>query len=177
MATGLLKQGADLPKGKITVQSVREQMHVTPQQGQQLDRIVLAGKKAMFSQKSHKLLLDQLKGPGTIEMKLGQGIAGLMALLMQESKNSLPPSLIIPAGLILLVVAAQFLRQTGTKISDQEIAGGMDVMTTALLHAVGIDPEKAAAMGERGPAAKPGVKPASGVKPVAGVQAGAGVQA
>ena len=33
---GLLKQAPDLPKGKITPQSVREQMHVTPQQGQQL---------------------------------------------------------------------------------------------------------------------------------------------
>lgn len=170
---GLLKQAPDLPKGKITPQSVREQMHVTPQQGEQLDRIVLAGKKAMFSAKSHKLLLEQLKGPGTIEMKLGQGIAGLMALLMQESKNALPHNLLIPAGLILLVVAADFLRQSGTPVSDQEIAGGMDVMTTAMLHAVGVDPDKAAALGERGPAGKapPKAPPKAAPKAAPGVAA------
>lgn len=152
---GLLNQAPSLPKGKITPDSVRKQMHVTPQQGEQLDRIVLAGKKAMFSQKSHKLLLEQLQGPGTIDMKLGQGIAGLMALLAQESKNSLPPNLLIPAGMILLAVAADFLKQSGTEVSDQDIASGVRIMTTAILHAVGIDPDKVAAAGERGPQGSP----------------------
>ena len=139
-----------LPKGKITQQSVRENMHLTPQQAQQLDRIVLAGKKVMFSEKSHRRMLEQLQGPGTIDVKLGQGIAGLMGLLMQESKGSLPHNLLIPAGMILLVVAAEFLRKMGTAVTDQDIGAAVHAMTTAMLHAAGVDPDKVAAAGERG---------------------------
>jgi hypothetical protein len=153
------KQAQAMAGGKITQKSVREQMQLTPQQAQQLDRIVLAGKKAMFSAKSHKLFLEQLKGPGTIEMKLGQGVAGLMALLAQESKGSLPPPLLIPAGLVLLAVAADFLRESGTDVPDDAVAGAIEIMVNAILTAVGIDPDKVAAAADRGPAPKGAPKP------------------
>lgn len=143
--------------GKITPQAIQAQMHLTPAQAQQLQRIVLAGQKVMFDKQSHKLLLQQLDGPGTMSMKLGQGVAGLMGLLLQESKNSLPPNLIIPAGMILVAHAAEFLRQSGTDLTDQDIAQAVKVMVTAVLHAGGVDADKVAAAGAAGPKAKPGV--------------------
>ena len=82
---------AATPVGKITEQSVTAQLHLTPQQAQQMQRIVLAGKKVLFSKESHHLMLKELDGPGTISQKIGQGVAGLIGLLWQESKNSLPP--------------------------------------------------------------------------------------
>ena len=156
--------------GKISPDSIRSQLHLNGNQGDQLDRIVLAGKKVMFSQQSHKLMLDQLDGPGTMGQKLGQGVAGLLGLLWQESKNSLPPNLIIPAGMVLVAVAADFLRQAGQDVSDQDIAQGIDAMTTALLHATGVDADRVAAAGESAGAKAPAKQPA---KPAAkqGVQA------
>jgi hypothetical protein len=133
--------------GKISPDSIRSQLHLNGNQGDQLDRIVLAGKKVMFSQQSHKLMLDQLQGPGTMGQKLGQGVAGLMALLWQESKRSVPPQLLIPAGMVLVAVAADFLKQAGQDITDQDIAQGIEAMVSALFHAAGVDPEKAAAIG------------------------------
>lgn len=132
---------------QITPQSVQEQMHLTPQQAQQLERIVLAGRKVMFSAESHHLMAEQMDGPGPIAEKLGQGAAGLMGLLMQESKGSIPPNLIIPAGLILLAHAADFMRQAGDTVTDQDIAAGMGVMVSATLSASGIDPDKVAQIG------------------------------
>lgn len=134
--------------GKITEQSMTAQMHLTPQQTPQLQRIVLAGKKVLFSKESHQLMLKELDGPGTISQKIGQGVAGLMGLLWQESKQSLPPNLLIPAGMILVVTVADFLRQAGQQITDQDIGGAIEAMTTAILHASGVDPDKLAAMGE-----------------------------
>lgn len=146
--------------GKISPDSIRAQLHLNGNQGDQLDRIVLAGKKVMFSQQSHKLMLDQLQGPGTMGQKLGQGVAGLLALLWQESKNSLPPNLIIPAGMVLVAVAADFLRQAGQDVSDQDIAQGIEAMTTALLHATGVDADKVAAAGDSAGAKAPAKQPA-----------------
>jgi len=147
--------------GKITPESVQSQLHLNPQQKAQLERIVLAGQKVMFSRQSHKLMLDQLNGPGPIDVKLGQGIAGLIGLLMQESKNSLPPNLLIPAGMVLLAHAARFLAESGQPVSDQDIANAMNVMVTAVLNAFGLDADKVAARAggaKPAPASKPGAR-------------------
>ena len=138
------------PAGKTSPEAIRAGLHLQPKEAAQLDRIVLAGRKVMFSQQSHKLFLDQLDGPGTLAQKLGQGVAGLMGLLWQESKQSLPPQLLIPAGMVLVSVAADFLRKGGMDVTDQDVAGGIEALVTALLQAGGVDPDKVAEIGARG---------------------------
>ena len=138
------------PAGKTSPEAIRAGLHLSGNQGAQLDRIVLAGKRVMFDQRSHKLFLEQLDGPGTTAQKMGQGVAGLMGLLWQESKQSLPPQLLIPAGMVLVAVAADFLKKGGMDVSDQDIAGGIEALVTALLQAGGVDPDKVAEIGGRG---------------------------
>ena len=135
---------------KTSPEAIRAGLHLSGNQGAQLDRIVLAGKRVMFDQRSHKLFLEQLDGPGTTAQKMGQGVAGLMGLLWQESKQSLPPQLLIPAGMVLVAVAADFLKKGGMDVSDQDIAGGIEALVTALLQAGGVDPDKVAEIGGRG---------------------------
>lgn len=146
---------AAIAGGKITAQNVQAKMHLTPRQAMLMQKIVLAGMKVMFDAKTHHLLLDQIKGPGTISQKIGQGVAGLMALLMQESKNSLPGELLIPAGMVLCCKAAEFLRGSGQNVSDADLAEAMNVMITAILHTTGTDPDKLAARAQAGPIKKP----------------------
>lgn len=136
--------------GRLSAQAMIEQMHLDPQQREQLDRIVLAGMKVMFDQKSHKMLLEQMNGPGTIPDKLGKGIAGLLGLLMQESQNSLPPNLLIPAGIVLMARAAEFLNGSGTPVPPETFAQAMTSMITLVLQTFGVDPQRVAAAGERG---------------------------
>ena len=139
--------GKSAPAGKTSPAAIRAGLHLDAKQGSQLDRIVLAGKKVMFSKQSHQMMLKELEGPGTIAQKLGQGVAGLMALLWQESKQSLPPQLLIPAGMVLVAVAGDFLRQAGEPVTDQDIGGGIEALVTALLQATGVDPDRVAEMG------------------------------
>ena len=138
------------PAGKTSPEAIRAGLHLQPKEAAQLDRIVLAGRKVMFAKQSHKMFLEQLDGPGDIAQKLGQGVAGLMGLLWQESRRSLPPQLLIPSGMVLVAVAADFLRQGGMDVSDQDIAGGIEALVTALLQAGGVDPDKMAEIGARG---------------------------
>ena len=150
------------PNGKITPESIRSQLHLSGNQGAQLDRIVLAGKKVMFDKSTHQLMLQQMDGDGPMPEKLGKGVAGLMGLLWQESKQSLPPQLLIPAGMVLVAVAANFLQQAGEQITDQDIGSGIEVMVSAMLQTSGVDPNKVAEIGasagqggEKMPAAQP----------------------
>jgi hypothetical protein len=138
------------PPGKTSPEAIRAGLHLDQKQAAQLDRIVLAGKKVLFSEKSHKMFLEQLDAPGAIAQKLGQGVAGLMGLLWQESRQSLPPQLLIPAGMCLVAVAADFLRKGGMDVTDEDVAGGIEELVTALLQAGGVDPDKVAEMGARG---------------------------
>jgi hypothetical protein len=133
--------------GSLTPEALQAKMHLTPQQSAQLDRIVTAGKKVMFSKDTHHLMLEQLDGPGTIGQKIGNGVAGLVALLWQESQRSIPPMLLIPAGVVLCAVVAQFLKQAGQGITDQDIGNAIETMTNMLLSASGTDPDKLANAG------------------------------
>ena len=145
-----LPAGKPAPEGKTSPEAIRAGLHLNDKQSAQLDKIVLAGKRVMFDSRSHKMFLEQLDGPGTTAQKLGQGVAGLMGLLWQESRQSLPPELLIPAGMVLVAVAADFLRKGGMDVSDEDVAGGIESLMTALFQAGGVDPDKVAEIGARG---------------------------
>lgn len=125
---------------------VMGQLHLTPDLKPQLQRIVVAGMKVMFDAKTHQMMLQQLQGPGALADKLGQGIAGLMGLLQQESKNSLNPMLLVPAGLVLLAHAADYLNQTGVQVSPQDYGGAVENFVDTVLQQFKLDPNKVAAV-------------------------------
>ena len=143
--------GTDAPPtmDKITPESITAQMHLSAKQKPQLERIVAAGMKVMFDPKTHDMMLEQIDAEGPIDQKLGQSIAGLLGLLMKESNNSLPPDMLIPAGIVLLVHAADFLEKSGEPVSDEEVAAGISVLVRSLLKQFGMDPDKVAEVGGR----------------------------
>ena len=100
-----------------------------------LDRIVYAGLKVMFSQETHQLMLDEINRTDIpIEDRLGNGIASLMFILFDQSKNKMPQGAIIPAGSILLAKAAEFVDQTGlAEVTDDTYADAAETMTTVIM--------------------------------------------
>lgn len=147
--TGLIasKMGPEkgAPQGggnTITPQSVQQQMHLDPTQAEQMQRIVAAGMKVMFDQKTHQLMQQQLQGPGPLPDKMGKGVAALVVLLQKEANGSLPAKLLIPAGMVLVAQAAAFLQETGEKVTDKDIAAATAVMIGTLLRSAGVNPDK-----------------------------------
>ena len=151
-ATGAVSDAA--AGGDLSPQAVMSKMHLTPQQQQQMQRIVMAGLKVMFDAQTHKMMLKQLDGPDPLPHKVGIGVAGLVALLLRESNNSIPPNLLIPAGLVLVAYACQWLQRAGDQMETQDVVMAMRTMTEVVLHAGGVDPAKLAAMGARGAGAQ-----------------------
>lgn len=147
-------QGAGSPL-QITPASILAKLHLQPAQKPQLQRMVLAGKKIMFDESTFHLLADVLKSKeGDLVQKIGTGITGLMALLIQESKNSLPGELIIPAGMVLVAEAADFLVQSGEALTDKDVADAIQVFIHVVLNQTGMDGDKMAEAGGAAAAAE-----------------------
>lgn len=114
---------------------------VAPQDRGSLERIVLAGQKVMFSEKTHKYMLEMLDKPGDTAGKLAYGIVELMGLLLQQSKGNMPPQLIIPAGSLLLLKACEFVARTGGEMDMDIYTEGLKLMIAGLRKQIE-NPEK-----------------------------------
>lgn len=134
--------------------ALRAKMETPGPMADQLDKIVLAGMKVMFDPKTHNKMAEVLDSPAPVPEKLGQGVAGLMGLLMEQSQRSLPPQLLIPAGMVLMAHAADFMKKSGEPVSKEDFGAGVENFVDTMLSQAGMDPAKVASFAERG-AGKP----------------------
>ena len=148
MAKGLIQDKMARPEGDdIDVETIKKNINMPPELQEAYERVVIAGMKVMFSKESHKLMLDELQKEGPLGQKLGMGIAGLMLLLIKESNGTIPPEVIVPAGINLISRAADFIRKSKLeKITNADIGDAMEIMISTILQKFGVEPEQMAQM-------------------------------
>lgn len=133
--------------GKLSVEEVRANIKVPPELQEAYDRVVIAGMKIMFSKATNQQAMKAIEGEGSLDKRLGVGIAGLLAELFRRSNNTIPPQVLIPAGTDLLMQAADFLRKTRKEtVTDKVIGDAMAIMVRTVLETFGVDPEKMVAV-------------------------------
>lgn len=160
---------AESAGGDLSPQGVRAQMEgkLPSELRSAYERVVMAGKKVMYSEQMAPQIQELLKGPGDMGEKLGTGVAGLMALLVDKANGTMPPQLILPAATELVAEAGAFLRDAGAKVTDQDIAEGMAVMVETILSKAGVSldqlPELLKQQGGQAP--EPTAAPAPPVTP------------
>lgn len=115
-------------------------MHLPPNMQKPFQAVIVAGMKVLFSPSTNSQVMKQIEQPGAMGSKLGQGIAGLMAMLFDQSQRSIPPQLMIPAGIILMSQAAVFLNKSSIPVSVQDFGAAMQIMIETLLKAFKVDP-------------------------------------
>ena len=174
MATGLIQEKMGRPDGnEITPESVDSKIKVPAELQEAYERVVVAGMKVMYSKESHRVMLEEIKRPGPMGERLGKGIAGLMLLLFKESNKTMPPAVIIPAGIKLMMESVDFLRKTGIgDPTNKDIADGMQTFITIIMQKFGVAPDKLEALmaqfsNENIPAA-PEAAPAAPAAPMQG---------
>ncbi len=143
------------PGEELTPQAVRAQLTLPPELKDAYDRVVLSGMKIMFDPKTHEMAMSILKGEGDIAQRLGNGIVTLMGTMVGQSNNTMPPQIIIPAGLELAAAAGDYLKRGGVEpITNEQIGGAMQVYVDTILDKFGAsDPAKLQSMlGGQGPA-------------------------
>jgi hypothetical protein len=148
MATGIIQDKMGRPDGDdLTTKAVTKNIEMPPELQEAYERVVIAGMKVMFSKESHRAMLQEIQKPGPMGERLGKGIAGLMLMLFKESNETMPPAVIIPAGVNLLMEAVDFLRKSGlAKPTNAEIGDGIETMMSIVLEKFGVAPDKMAQM-------------------------------
>lgn len=144
MATGLIQDKMARPQGnELTPETIDKNIKVPAELQEAYERVVVAGMKIMYSKESHRVMLEEIKRPGPMGQRLGKGITGLMLLIIKESNNTVPPAVIIPAGIKLLMETVDFLRKTGiADPTNEEIGQGVEIFITSILQQFGADPAK-----------------------------------
>lgn len=131
------QQGQDLSADGVT-----KQFQVPPQLQKAFEKIVLAGMKVMFDPKTHEMALQELDREGPIEDRLANGITGLMAILWQESNQTMPPQLVVPAATALYMQAVDFVKKSGEEVTPEQLSGGLIKTISQLLEKFGVEPAK-----------------------------------
>ena len=140
MADGLIQDNMARPEGgELNADVIKQNIQMPPELQEAYERVVIAGMKVMFSKNTHQMMLQQLQQGGTMGEKLGKGVAGLLLLLFKQSNATMPPQVIIPAGVELVGQAADFLKQSGmAEVTNEDIGEGVQIMITTVLEKFGV---------------------------------------
>lgn len=121
--------------------SMRE--NVPPEMQDAYDRIVGAGMKFMFSKETSGEVIKFLEGPEPLDEKLSSGVFYLMMNLIQQSSGAFPEELIIPAGIDLMLQAAEFSQEVGMeKVTTEVIASACQKYVFLVSEKAGVPQEK-----------------------------------
>lgn len=150
-------EGGEEPTEELTPQAVRSQMNLPPELREPYERVVLAGYKVLFSDETHDAIVDQLAGDGPIAQRVGEGITRILGMLFTESNGTIPPEVIVPAGIELTVAASDFLIKGGLEdMQPRDVGDAVGIMIQTVMQKFDVKPENVQEGGE------PGAEPAPG---------------
>ena len=86
-----------------------------------LQKVVLAGMKLMYDEKSFKLFKNGISNTKVpLPERLAMETAGLMKMLMDKAQNRIPPDVLPAAAAMLLMEMAKFIKDAGIEDFTQE---------------------------------------------------------
>jgi hypothetical protein len=149
-------------------QGLRE--NVPPPMREAYDKVVAAGMKIMFDKSTHHLMQEQMAAEGEISDKLAEGVASLMAMMLKNTKGAFPQQLIIPAGIELMLHAADFAAQGGGEtVTAEDMGAAVQKFVFKLFEGTGVKPEALMAsvdhigkLNEQGQGGAPAAEPGPG---------------
>lgn len=126
----------------LTPEGVRGQMQIPPDLQAAYDKIIKAGLKVMFDPSTRSETMAFMNDSGGDPEKLAAGVMSVVVSLYQQSNETLPPNLIIPAGVELMVHASDVAKEAGMDISKEMLAEAMSSMVQQTLQKFGATPEQ-----------------------------------
>ena len=126
--------------GELTPQNIKAKLNIPPNLQNAFDRVTTAGMKVLYDPATQDEIKQHLAGPGDMGTKLGEGIATVVLHMFKESNGTMPPNIMIPAGIYLVAEAADFLSQSGKfQIADSDVGAAIQILIQALMKAFGIN--------------------------------------
>ena len=135
---------------------------VKPEQKAAFQKIIAAGLKLMYADKMRAGVTKSLKEGGDPAQIVGDGVAKLLGIMMNQSKGTMPMQAAVPAATILLCEGLDFVEQAGVvKVDSNVLATAMQEMNSSFMQLLGVTPEKLQAMMQKAKtSAAPATQPA-----------------
>jgi hypothetical protein len=138
--SGIVQQAGG---GQITPQGLQQHFKVPPQFHEAYTRTCAAGMKILFDKNTHDMVAQYLQKPGDTGMKIGSGIASVVLYVYKQSNQTLPPQVLVPAGLYLVAQALDYVKKTNSlPVTPQDEGKAMQAMLGIVLQKFHIDPDK-----------------------------------
>ena len=144
------------------------------------ERIVIAGMEFFYrDDATHEMSLKFIEQAADIPAAVGEGVATIMVMLGQKSKNSMPWDAGIAAGYALVCEALDYLEQKGAvQVDGGVIDAAMQSYAENVMGLLGITDEQVSQMSAQAQAAAPASQPHEQSMPAStdqtGLFAGAG---
>lgn len=107
-----------------------------------VEKVVASGKQVMYSEETRQLAVQELKR-GTDPESVVAAVAKLAAVLFNQSKKTIPMNVLMPATMLLLFEALDFLEEAGAvQVDGPQLAAYSQAMGSAFLQMLGVTPEK-----------------------------------
>lgn len=126
----------------ITAAGVRAKMKFPKGMEKAYVKVVKAGLQLMFDPSTREDTMAFMEEAGADSDKMAEGVSAVVLTLFQESNETIPPNLLIPAGIELLVHAVEVAKAGGAKVSNEQLAEGMGNMVEQILVKFGATPEQ-----------------------------------
>lgn len=130
------------PDEEMTAENVRGKMDIPPELQAAYAKVIKAGLKVMFDPTTRGDTMAFMNKSGGDPKQLATGVMSVVVSLYQQSNGTLPPNLIIPAGIELMVHAADVAKEAGMEISKEMLAEAMSSMVQQTLQKFGATPEQ-----------------------------------
>lgn len=128
--------------GELSSAATRKAMNIPKNLEQAYDRLIKAGLRVMFDQRTRDKTLNFIEQSAGDPEKLAEGVVAVVVTLYQESNGTMPPNLIIPVGIELLVHASEVASAGGLKVGKEVIAEAMASFVHQVLIKFGATPEQ-----------------------------------
>ena len=162
-------EGNSVSGEPITAASVRAKMKFPKGMEKAYDKVIKAGLQLMFDPTMREDTMQFMEESGGDPEKMAEGVSAVVLTLFKESNETLPPNLLIPAGIELLVHAVEVAKAGGAEVSNEQLAEGMGNMVEQILIKFGATPEQMQKLlsgmdsGQSAPTSEPPAPAASGL--------------
>lgn len=141
---GLINQAIEDQSNNAILDQIEAKIEemVKPEDRDAFLRIITAGMKVMFDEKTHQMAMESVSQGDPIQGAV-KGVRDLMMLLYEESRGTMPPIPAMQAAMVLLCQALGFMEQAGiVKLDAESIGQAAQGLAEELMKLVGITPEK-----------------------------------
>jgi hypothetical protein len=132
----------ETPEMDMTPEGVRKGMKLPEGMEAAYDKIIKAGLRVMFDPSTREETASFIEESGGDPAKLAEGVTAVVVALFEQSNQTMPPNLIIPAGIELSVHAAEVAANSGMELPKEAVAEMMAEVVQQILVKFGATPEQ-----------------------------------